>query len=136
LDWGVPNDAGQLIAPPPYYDVDAYEQSVRLLLAQNAERVFTSHYGILDAAQATSLYRNSLESIAVLEAALAAVLGRSPEGIGLEALCLEVGREAGRWPEPLWPALADPISAHLKRQIARGQAQRLAKAGGGIYRRL
>ena len=134
LDWGVPNDAGELIAPPPYYDVDAYEQSVRMLLAQNAERVFTSHYGILDRVQAERLYRNSLESIAVLESALRAVLGRSPEGIALEPLCREAGREAQRWPEALWPALADPISAHLKRQIARGKVQRLAKAGAGFYR--
>lgn len=136
LDWGVPNDAGELIAPPPYYDADAYEKTVRMLREQKAERVFTSHYGILDGAQAERLYRNSLESIEVLESATMAALARSPEGVALAQLCLGVGREARHWQEGLWPALADPISAHLKRQIARGIVQRFTKDGAGFYRLL
>ena len=89
---------------------------------------------LLDGTQAGRLYRNSLESIEVLESATIAVLGRSAEGIALEQLCLEVGREARHWQEGLWPALADPISAHLKRLIARGKVQRVAKGAAGCYR--
>lgn len=135
LDWGVPNDDGKIIAPPPYYDVDAYERTVLTLLSLKAERVFTSHYGILDRASGERLYCNSLSAVAILEKSLLAVMETAgASGLTLADLCTRVGAHSARWEEALWPGLADPISAHLKRLISMGKTRREGRASGVFYR--
>lgn len=134
LDWGVPDDTGKLIAPPPYYEVDAYLETVAAIEALDADRLFTSHYGLLDRAAARQLLANSREAVRRLDEALATVLRASKEGLGLAELCLRTGELAGYWEPPLWPGLADPISAHLRRWLRKGLVERIAKGARAIYR--
>lgn len=131
LDWGVPDDTGKLIAPPPYYDVPAYRASLRILEELGAEKMFTSHYGVLGREQIPPFLRNSMDAVDVLAESVRAVLPERAAGWSLPELCLRTGEHARHWAEPLWPALADPISAHLKLGIATGAVERLA-AGGEV----
>jgi glyoxylase-like metal-dependent hydrolase (beta-lactamase superfamily II) len=133
LDWGVPDDTGKLIAPPPYYDVAAYRATIAALERLGAERMFTSHYGILERQQIGPFLQRSAAAVATLEAAVNAALRERPDGWPLPELCRRAGELAGHWAEWLWPALADPISAHLKDGIAHGGIRRTAVAGQARY---
>lgn len=134
LDWGVPDDTGKLIAPPPYYDVDAYLGALDTLERLEAETMFTSHYGILDRGQAARLVRHSRDAVERLEAAVMSALRDHPAGLTLAELCLQAGERAGHWEKPLWPALNDPISAHLARGTAAGRVIRSIDGGRPIHR--
>ncbi|MSU49517.1 MAG: MBL fold metallo-hydrolase [Opitutus sp.] len=133
LDWGVPDDTGKLIAPPPYYDVAAYRGTLGSLGRLGAERMFTSHHGVLGPGQIEPFLRNSAEAVDTLEAAVGGALRERPDGWPLFELCRRTGQLAGRWAEPLWAALADPISAHLKHGIAAGAVRRTATDGQVRY---
>lgn len=133
LDWGVPDDTGKLIAPPPYYDVAAYRATIAALAALGAERMFTSHYGILERAQIGPFLENSAAAVDTLETAVSAALGERKEGWTLPELCRRAGQLALRWDEPLWAGLADPISALLKAGIAAGHVRRRALDGAVRY---
>lgn len=133
LDWGVPDDTGKLIAPPPYYDVAAYRATIDALARLGAERMFTSHYGILEREQIGPFLRNSSDAVDALEAAVGGALREREEGWTLPELCRRAGQLAQNWGEPLWPGLADPISAHLKARIAAGMVRRTAGSAPARY---
>jgi glyoxylase-like metal-dependent hydrolase (beta-lactamase superfamily II) len=135
LDWGVPDDTGKLIAPPPYYDADAYLHTVAVLEALDPTIMLTSHYGILQRDAIRQLLRNSREAVERLDAAVMAALGERPQGWGLAELCIRTGELAGHWEQALWPALADPISAHLLRGINAGEVVRTVQDGAALYQR-
>jgi glyoxylase-like metal-dependent hydrolase (beta-lactamase superfamily II) len=124
LDWGVPNARGDLLAPPPYYDLPAYEATIAMLRALAPRRVFTSHQGILGATESAALFDQSLEATRTLSSATEDALRASPRGLTLADLAAEVGRRSKVWPAPLWPGLADPVSAHLKVALSGGEVVR------------
>lgn len=134
LDWGVPDVDGQMLAPPPYYDLAAYVRTVGMLRGLQAETVFTSHYGILDRAQAEQLYDNSIAATTALDAAVTVSLRERPGGITLAELCSLAGARCPQWPESLRPGLADPISAHLQAAQARGSVERVLTGSRPLYR--
>ena len=134
LDWGVPDDTGKLTAPPPYYDVDAYLGAPDTLERLGAETMFTSHYGILDWEQAARLIRNSRDAVGRLESAVLAALREHPTGLTLAEMCTQAGERAGHWEKSLWPALNDPISAHLARAMAAGHVRVSDERGRRSYR--
>lgn len=113
LSWGVPDLQGNWIAPPPYYHVEAYEKTIRMLLLLNAERMFTSHYGVLNELETKQFLVECLQAVSAIGTAVMKVLKRHQNGITLRDLCREVGQIAPQWKEPLWDALVDPVSAHL-----------------------
>lgn len=134
LDWGVPNVDGELIAPPPYYDKDKYLATIDRLAALKPELVFTSHYGILDRAASEQMFAHSRAAVEAVETGLANSLQGDERGLTLLELCAAVGARCAQWPEALWPGLADPLSAHLKRHLADGTVERDVREGIARYR--
>jgi hypothetical protein len=133
LDWGVPDDTGRLIAPPPYYDLDAYLTTILALETLDADTTFTSHYGILDRDGSRRLLQNSRDAVSRLDTALETAFRERPAGWTLADLCLRAGELAQHWEPPLWPALCDPISAHLLRLLSSGKITRTTRNGRRIY---
>lgn len=130
LDWGVFDDHGKLIAPPPYYAVEDYLQTIATLEELDVETMFTSHYGILDRARSARLLANSRQAVHLIDKALSAALAERSEGWTLADLCARTGELAEHWAPGLWPGLADPISAHLAQGIKEGRVERIAAISG------
>lgn len=134
LDWGVKDEAGQLLAPPPYYDVPTYLDTLTAIRKLDVERMFTSHFGVLDRSGVERLLRNSHAAVNAIETAVHKALSeRGSAGWLLDNLCQRTGEITQYWNMPLWSALADPISAHLKLGLATHRVGHIAEAGVSRY---
>ncbi len=126
---GVPDRAGAVPSPPPYYDVDAYEETIRRLRALEAGRLLTAHYPIMQGDAVDEFFAVSLEFVSLVDrAVLEAVEGaRGP---------LSLSRVIGAVDERLGPfgiqiQWVGPALAHLRRHVAQG---RVREATQGSYR--
>ena len=133
LGFGIEDTAGNLVAPPPYYDEPAYLGTLRMLADLKAERLYTSHFPVFEGERAARFLQDSLDAVAEIRSALQAVL-RKGERWPLRELCAEVGRRLGHWPEEARGGLADPISAHLAVWRESGQVERRPDDGTYVWR--
>lgn len=132
LGWGVPDLDGNLLGPPPYFDVRDYLRTVDHLDRLGIETLHTSHYPLMSGAEIGAFLESCRSAVAAIAAALADTLDAYPHGATLSQLCQGVGAAIGRWPEGSWPGLADPISGHLAQGIAEGRLSR--RTADGVYR--
>lgn len=113
LGLGVPDTQGNLIAPPPYFDVKAYRSTIKMLSSLEANRTFTCHYGVLDRQETQAFYEESLEAVSAIESAVDQIREKHGQRLPLKALCTAVGKATPYWDASIWDRLADPVSAHL-----------------------
>jgi glyoxylase-like metal-dependent hydrolase (beta-lactamase superfamily II) len=124
LGFGIEDTAGNLIAPPPYYDERAYVATIRLLMELKPERLYTGHFPVFEGKRAERFLQDSLDAVAEIRSALLTTLRKGGRR-ALRELCEEVGHRLGRWSAEALGGLADPISAHLAVWRQKGQVERL-----------
>lgn len=123
---GLIDGDGAIVQPPPYYDVAAYERTVRTLQALQPTRLLTAHYPVIEGADVERFLADTL-----------AFVQRGREQV--TALLLERGRitlrEAFEVSNPvLGPFTAMPnelagsLRAHLEELVACGRARPVAPA--------
>lgn len=110
LGWGVEDVDGNLVAPPPYYDLAAYLATIDRLERLGIGTLYTSHYPVMTGAEVSAFLASCRDAVKAIGAAVDAVGGAD---LTFAELCDHVGEALGRWPREAWPGLADPISAHL-----------------------
>ena len=79
LGSGLYDMAGNVISPPPYFDVAAYEGSVRFLSSLSPQRLLTAHYEVMEGDDAARFLEESTTFIERARRAVAEALAEQGE---------------------------------------------------------
>jgi len=132
LGFGVEDTAGNLVAPPPYYDERAYLGTLRMLAELRPERIYTGHFPVFEGKRAERFLQDSLDAAEEIRSALLSALRKAGRRT-LRELCEEVGERLGHWPAAARGGLADPISAHLAVLRQSGRVERRPEDGSYVW---
>lgn len=120
LGSGLLDTEGNVISPPPYFDVAAYEGSVRLLQKLSPRRLLTAHYDVMEGEAATRFLE---ESAAFVGRARRAVSGALAERGELNLRELLEATNPGLGPfTVIENELAGTLRAHARELVAAGVA--------------
>jgi glyoxylase-like metal-dependent hydrolase (beta-lactamase superfamily II) len=127
LGRGLYDMAGNVISPPPYFDVAAYEGSVRLLKSLGPRRLLTAHYEVMEGDDAVRFLEESEAFVERARRTAAEALAKHGEltlrGL-LEASNPELGPFAAMQNE-----LAGTLRAHAEELVAAGRAEEVSREG-------
>ena len=90
---------GKIAGPPAYVDVSLYRESIELLRTLRPQRLATSHYGMLEGAEADAFLELSLRFTVDLGRAVLAQVSETPRT--LPELFRAVNDSGFAFPEPL-----------------------------------
>jgi glyoxylase-like metal-dependent hydrolase (beta-lactamase superfamily II) len=134
LGAGLLDMEGNVISPPPYFDVAAYEGTVRLLQSLSPRRLLTAHYGVMEGEEATRFLE---ESAAFVDRARRAVLEEISEAgeINLPELLERTNPELGPF-TVMENELAGTLRAHARELVAAGRVEEHNARGRVVWRSL
>jgi hypothetical protein len=112
---------GNVIHPPPYFDVASYERSARLLQGLEPVRLLTAHYDVLEGPAVAAFLEDTLAFVRRARETVDGLLTEAGE-VTL-ARMLELA-DARLGPFTSMPnELAGPLVAHLRELGAAGRAE-------------
>jgi len=111
---------GNVISPPPYFDVAAYEGSVRLLRDLSPRRLLTAHYDVMEGEQVDRFLESSAEFVGRARRAVSGALAERGE-VSLRGLLEATNPELGPF-TVMENELAGTLRAHARELVAAGQA--------------
>jgi glyoxylase-like metal-dependent hydrolase (beta-lactamase superfamily II) len=118
---------GNVISPPPYFDVAAYEDSVRLLRSLSPQRLLTAHYEIMEGKDAVRFLEESATFIERARRAVSEALAQHGD-LTLRGLLDISNPQLGPF-TVMENELAGTLRAHLRELVAAGRAEELPGAG-------
>jgi len=123
LGRGLYDMEGNVISPPPYFDVTAYEESVRLLRSLSPQRLLTAHYEVMEGEDAVRFLE---ESAAFVERARRAVSEALAEHgrLTLRGLLETTNPVLGPF-TVMENELAGTLRAHVRQLVAAGQGEEI-----------
>lgn len=121
LGRGLYDMAGKVISPPPYFDVTAYESSVRLLRSLSPERLLTAHYEIMEGEEAIRFLEESATFIECARRIVSEALAEHGE-LTLRELVETSNPELGPF-TVMENELAGTLRAHLWELAASGRVE-------------
>ena len=104
---GIYDRGGNRLIPPRYYDVAAYEATIRRLRALDPELLLTAHYDVMERPEAREFLDRSLEFVRAVRSAV-----RGAKTRDLRELTAEVDAAVGPFPS-FTHELAGSVRAHL-----------------------
>jgi glyoxylase-like metal-dependent hydrolase (beta-lactamase superfamily II) len=127
LGCGLYDMAGNVISPPPYFHVAAYESSVRLLRSLAPRRLLTAHYEVMEGDDAVRFLEQSATFIELTRRAVAGALAKHGE-LTLRGLLETSNPELGPF-TVMQNELAGTLRAHVEELVATGRAVEVAGDG-------
>ncbi len=112
---------GNVISPPPYFDVAAYEGSVRLLRELSPRRLLTTHYEVMEGEEVTRFLEESIAFIEHARRVVSEVLAEHGE-LNLRRLLETANPELGPF-TVMENELAGTLRAHVGELVAAGQVE-------------
>ena len=112
---------GNVISPPPYSDVTAYEGSVRLLRSLSPQRLLTAHYEVMEGEDAAGFLDESATFIGRARRVVSEALAEHGE-LTLRELLAISNPELGPF-TVMENELAGTLRAHLRELVAAGRAE-------------
>jgi glyoxylase-like metal-dependent hydrolase (beta-lactamase superfamily II) len=110
-----------VISPPPYFDVAAYEGSVRLLREISPRRLLTAHYEVMEGEAATRFLDESIAFVEHARRAVAEALAEHDE-LTLRRLLETANSKLGPF-TVMENELAGTLRAHVRELVAAGQGE-------------
>jgi glyoxylase-like metal-dependent hydrolase (beta-lactamase superfamily II) len=124
LGAGLLDMEGNVISPPPYFDVASYEASVQLLRKLEPHLLLTAHYAPMEGAEATGFLEESLQFVERARRAVREALAEAEE-MNLPALLRAVSPRLGPF-TVMENELAGTLRAHARELAAAGEAEEAA----------
>lgn len=119
LGRGVPNRSGEILSPPPYYDVAAYVETVKGLRALNPEWLLTAHYRIMRGPEISDFFATSLAFVEQLDRTVIDAVQEACRPLTLSAVIDVVDERLGPFATRIqW---IGPTLAHLHAHVRTGQ---------------
>lgn len=119
LGRGVPDRAGRLASPPPYYDAGSYIATLARLRALQPEWLLTAHYPVMRGAAADTFLAESQAFAEQADAAVLAIVRAAGRPLTLSAVVAALDARLG--PFDLTIQWVGPALAHLARHVAAGR---------------
>jgi glyoxylase-like metal-dependent hydrolase (beta-lactamase superfamily II) len=132
LGRGLYDMAGNVISPPPYFDVTAYEGSVRLLRSLSPQRLLTAHYEFMEGEDAVRFLDESATFIERARRAVSEALAEHGD-LTLRGLLEISNPELGPF-TVMDNELAGTLRAHLREQVSAGRAEEVPGGGRPVWR--
>jgi glyoxylase-like metal-dependent hydrolase (beta-lactamase superfamily II) len=120
LGRGLYDMSGNVISPPPYFDVTAYEGTVRLLRSLSPRRLLTAHFEVMEGEDAVRFLDESAAFIERARLTVSEALAEHGE-LTLRGL-LEISNPALGPFTLMENELAGTLRAHLRELVASGRA--------------
>jgi glyoxylase-like metal-dependent hydrolase (beta-lactamase superfamily II) len=127
LGRGLYDMAGNVISPPPYFDVAAYEGSVRLLGSLAPHRLLTAHYDVMEGDDVIAFLEDSATFIGLARQVVAEVFAKEGEST-LRDLLKTSNPELGPF-TVMQNELAGTLRAHVQELVAAGRAHEVQAEG-------
>lgn len=119
LGGGVPNRSGEILSPPPYYDVVAYVETVKQLRSLNPEWLLTAHYPIMRGSEIPEFFATSLAFVEQMDRTVLDAVHRAGRPLALSSLIDAVDARLGPFSTRIqW---IGPTLAHLHKHVRGGQ---------------
>jgi hypothetical protein len=112
--------SGNVISPPPYFDVTAYEGTVRLLRSLSPRRLLTAHFEVMEGEDAVRFLDESAAFIERARLTVSEALAEHGE-LTLRGV-LEISNPALGPFTLMENELAGTLRAHLRELVASGRA--------------
>ena len=122
---------GNVISPPPYFDVAAYEGSVQLLRSLSPQRLLTAHYEIMEGEDADRFLEESAAFIERARRSVSEALAEHGE-LTLRGLLEISNPELGPF-TVMENELAGTLRAHLRELVAAGGAEEVPGEGPATW---
>ncbi|HMQ30065.1 MAG TPA: MBL fold metallo-hydrolase [Chloroflexaceae bacterium] len=128
LGGGVPDAAGRVVSPPPYFAVEAYLATIGRLRALSAGLVLTAHFPPVEGAAAVERFLAESERfVHELDRVTLEIVRGAGRALTLAEVCAAADRRLG--PFPVAVQWVPPVRAHLERHAAAGRLLALRGTG-------
>jgi glyoxylase-like metal-dependent hydrolase (beta-lactamase superfamily II) len=131
LGRGLCDMGGDVISPPPYFDVTAYEGSVRLLRSLSPRRLLTAHYEVMEGEDAVRFLEESATFVERARRAVSEALADHGE-LTLRGLVEIANTELGPF-TVMENELAGTLRAHVRELVAAGRAEEVLWDGPAAW---
>jgi glyoxylase-like metal-dependent hydrolase (beta-lactamase superfamily II) len=128
---GVPDRAGRLPSPPPYYDVESYLATLWRLRALSPKLLLTAHYPIIRGAEVDAFFAESLAFVERVDAAVLDALRAAGRPLTLGAVVAALDARLG--PFEVAVQWVGPALTHLARHCASGRLALRSDAGARVW---
>ncbi len=132
LGRGVVNTNMEIIAPPPYIDVEAYVDTITKILSLRPEYLFASHYPAFRGRNVTRFLQKSARFVRELERNILEILQSDRGGLELSMILREADSRVGPF-KSFSNELAASIRAHLQKLEHERRVRRRTKGGKIIW---
>ena len=132
LGGGLLDMEGNVISPPPYFDVAAYEGSVRLLLGLSPRRLLTAHYDVMEGDDAMRFLEESLAFVGRARSSVSRALAERGE-LDLRGLLEATNPELGPF-TVMENELAGTLRAHARELVAGGSVTEVPESVPVVWR--
>ncbi|MCO6450238.1 MAG: MBL fold metallo-hydrolase [Caldilineales bacterium] len=119
---------GNIVHPPPYFQIRPYLDSIDLLLSLDFEHLYTGHYHNMSGANARQWLTESKAHVQDSHAAIAGILQSAGRPLTLPEAHALANETIGPY-EVFVIELAGPVYAHLQQLVAEGEASRVEMNG-------
>jgi len=133
LGRGLPDRAGRIISPPPYFSVGSYLATIARLERLAPDTLLTAHYPVMRGADVARFLLASQLFVEEAGQAVADLLRAAPTAIALKELTASADARVGPY-AILGNELAGPVLAHVADLAAAGWASPVAADGPPAWR--
>jgi glyoxylase-like metal-dependent hydrolase (beta-lactamase superfamily II) len=134
LGSGLLDMEGNVISPPPYFDVAAYEGSVRLLQSLSPRRLLTAHYEVMEGEEATRFLEESAAFVEQARRTVSETLAEHGE-LNLRGLLENANPELGPF-TVMENELAGTLRAHARELVAAARVEEVPGSEPTVWRAL
>jgi glyoxylase-like metal-dependent hydrolase (beta-lactamase superfamily II) len=132
LGAGLLDMEGNVISPPPYFDVAAYEGSVHLLQSLSPRRLLTAHYEEMEGEEVTRFLEESIAFVEQARSAVSEALAEHGE-LTLRGLLEFANPRLGPF-TVMENELAGTLRAHARELVAAGQVEEASGSEPTVWR--
>ncbi len=123
---------GNIISPPPYFQIQPYLDSIDLVLGLDFEHLYTGHYDPISGPAARQWLEESKAFVGRTTEVVTTILRSSSRPLSLPEVYAAANDALGPY-TAFTLELAGPVYAHLQQLVAEGRAARSSVAGFPVW---
>lgn len=124
---------GNLISPPPYFEVEPYLWTIETLASLEIDHLLTAHYALMQGEAVAQFLHDSRAFVQELGDAVAHIVQHAEEPLTLKDITQEADARVGPFTQ-FANELAGPVRAHVRQLVEQGQAVEETKDGVVAWR--
>lgn len=115
---------GNLILPPPYFQIQPYLDAIDLVMALDFEHFFTAHYPDMRGQEARDFLQLSKDFVSQCHQTVFDIVSNAGRPLRLAEIHHQADQQLGPYSEAFATELAKPVYAHLEQLVSDGRLSR------------